>query len=184
MKTLFTKILRRLLVLETALMLVSGPVMAEGRARFSTTEELTDASRGNEFVSGTFPGAVLMQVNLWGAVGKAGIYHVPTQTDLLTLLSYAGGPTKEAKLDEVKIKRRTKGQEQIINLSLRDSFERHEANGIVLEPNDIIMLETKEEAISTNTLKTVTFISAILGIVISGIIISDRFTNHTPATQR
>ena len=48
--------------------------------------------RGSEYVSGAQTGNVLMRINLWGAVGKPGIHHVPAKTNLINLLSYAGGP--------------------------------------------------------------------------------------------
>jgi protein involved in polysaccharide export with SLBB domain len=51
------------------------------------------------------PGEITMQVNVWGFVQKPGRYEIPISTDLVELLSYAGGPMQYAKLDEVKIVR-------------------------------------------------------------------------------
>ncbi|MBM4162658.1 MAG: hypothetical protein FJ217_16365 [Ignavibacteria bacterium] len=45
------------------------------------------------------------QVNIWGFVQKPGRYEVPSSTDLIQLISYAGGPVQYAKLDEVKLTR-------------------------------------------------------------------------------
>ena len=42
-------------------------------------------SRGAEYVSGNQPGTVLMRVNLWGAVNRPGIHHIPIKTDLMSL---------------------------------------------------------------------------------------------------
>lgn len=61
---------------------------------------------GSEYVSGDHSHPVLMQINLWGGVTKPGIHYVPVDTDLITLLSYAGGPVEGAKLDKVVIKRK------------------------------------------------------------------------------
>src|SRR4051812_16725778 len=72
---------------------------------------------GSEFVSGDYPGAVLMRVNLWGAVGKPGIHFVPAQTDLVTLLSFAGGPSEAAKMSGLYIKRWTSGKEFVIEVN-------------------------------------------------------------------
>ncbi len=46
-----------------------------------------------------------ISVNLWGYVGKPGRYDVPTSTDLIQLISLAGGPIENAELDKVEIVR-------------------------------------------------------------------------------
>ena len=51
------------------------------------------------------PGDVMMQVDLWGSVAKPGRYEVPATTDLIQLISYAGGPQEQSRLDNVKITR-------------------------------------------------------------------------------
>lgn len=48
---------------------------------------------------------VLMPVNVWGFVNKPGQYMVPYDTDLVSLLSYAGGPREEAKIKSIKVVR-------------------------------------------------------------------------------
>ena len=51
------------------------------------------------------PGELTMQVNVWGQVIHPGRYEVSIQTDLVQLLSYAGGPGPDAKMASVKITR-------------------------------------------------------------------------------
>jgi len=51
------------------------------------------------------PGELTMQVNIWGSIRNPGRYEVPTSTDLIQLLSYAGGPTVDAKLSQVRVTR-------------------------------------------------------------------------------
>jgi len=46
---------------------------------------------------------ILMNVNVWGFVRKPGQYVVPRHTDLISLISFAGGPIKGANLEKVKI---------------------------------------------------------------------------------
>ncbi len=46
---------------------------------------------------------LLIKVNIWGFVQKPGQYLVPTDTDLISLISYAGGPLEDAKLKKVKL---------------------------------------------------------------------------------
>ena len=48
---------------------------------------------------------LLMRVNIWGFVRKPGQYMVPTDTDLISLISFAGGPIEQAKVKAIKIVR-------------------------------------------------------------------------------
>ena len=51
------------------------------------------------------PGDVMMQVNIWGFVAKPGRYEVPATTDLIQLISLAGGPQLYSRMEKVKITR-------------------------------------------------------------------------------
>ena len=46
---------------------------------------------------------ILISINIWGFVRKPGQYLVPRHTDLISLMSFAGGPIDGAKLSEVRI---------------------------------------------------------------------------------
>ncbi|NIR49785.1 hypothetical protein GWO43_14805 [candidate division KSB1 bacterium] len=46
---------------------------------------------------------ILVQVNIWGFIKKPGQYLVPRHTDLISLMSFAGGPMDGANLGEVRI---------------------------------------------------------------------------------
>ncbi len=48
---------------------------------------------------------LLMRVNIWGFVRKPGQYMVPTDTDLISLISFAGGPVEQAKVKAIKVVR-------------------------------------------------------------------------------
>ncbi|MDZ7297888.1 MAG: hypothetical protein ONB49_02870 [candidate division KSB1 bacterium] len=48
---------------------------------------------------------LLMKVNIWGFVRKPGQYMVPTDTDLIALMSFAGGPIEEARIKAIRIVR-------------------------------------------------------------------------------
>ncbi len=50
-------------------------------------------------------GEITMPINLWGYVKNPGRYEVPISTDLVQLVSFAGGPLAEANLTDVKITR-------------------------------------------------------------------------------
>ena len=48
---------------------------------------------------------LLVPVNIWGFVQRPGQYMVPNNTDLISLISYAGGPTEHAKINKIRIVR-------------------------------------------------------------------------------
>src|SRR5574341_717354 len=46
---------------------------------------------------------LLIKVNIWGFVRRPGQYMVPKDTDLISLISFAGGPLEQARVKKVKI---------------------------------------------------------------------------------
>lgn len=151
------------------------PAWAAGKGDlFKTAEELDGSVKGNEYISGNYAGAVLMPVRIWGAVPKAGIHHVPTQTDLLTLLTYAGGPSPTAELKELLLRRSNGEATQVMEINLKKFMADPSRKPLALEPNDIIYIPSREDDISNNTMKTLTFISVSLAAILSAWAISDR----------
>lgn len=59
---------------------------------------------GAEYSSGRSEGKPLIKVNLIGGVRLPGVYHVPIDTNLAEVLSYAGGAVEGATLDEVRVR--------------------------------------------------------------------------------
>jgi hypothetical protein len=70
---------------------------------------------------------VQIDVNLWGEVKQTGKMIVPYTTDIISLISLAGGPTPNAKLDEVRIIRYsmqdTTAVEKIIRINVEKFVE-------------------------------------------------------------
>lgn len=120
---------------------------------------------GNEYVSGEYPGAVLMRVNLWGAVGKPGIHFVPAQTDLISLLSYAGGPSESARLSGIYIKRWVAGKESLIQVDAEDILKGTEAKAPILQANDIIVVPKSRPLLSQDTVAVVGFLTSVLSLL-------------------
>lgn len=66
---------------------------------------------GAEFWLGKEVGKPLITVNVISGVNFPGTYHVPIDTNLSVLISYAGGAANNSKLDEIEI-RRVRGKDQ------------------------------------------------------------------------
>jgi len=66
------------------------------------SSDLTSFNRGSQYYLGD-KDQILMNVNVWGYVLKPGQYLVPRHTDLITLISFAGGPREGANLNKIRI---------------------------------------------------------------------------------
>jgi hypothetical protein len=118
------------------------------------------------------PGELTMNVNLWGAVKSPGRYEVPSSTDLVQLLSFAGGPLEQASLDDIKITRLIKKEGGMTRSEFRvdlDDLRDVDPAKLVLNPGDTIYLDysswttARDIFIVVGVLATVT--AAVTGVV-------------------
>ncbi|MEK7728579.1 MAG: SLBB domain-containing protein [candidate division KSB1 bacterium] len=99
-------------ILRAALLLLSAVVSSFlSTASFAQEAEVDETKtksatpyRGAQYFLGD-EDELLMRVNIWGFVRKPGQYMVPTDTDLISLISFAGGPVEQAKVKAIKIVR-------------------------------------------------------------------------------
>ncbi|NOH00049.1 MAG: hypothetical protein HND52_18970 [Ignavibacteriae bacterium] len=74
----------------------------------------------NYSIEGT-PGELKINVNLWGYVNLPGRYEVPISTNLLQLLTFAGGPKTHATMDDIVIYRVNENEKMIeLEIDLED----------------------------------------------------------------
>lgn len=134
--------LRRVLMI----MACTAVVMGTARAQMETSLGVSKSGASSAayyFISK--PGEITMSINLWGYVRNPGRYEIPISTDLVQLLSYAGGPLAEADLGAVKISRVVRRDdgirtvEFIVNLRHLDKLD-DKARG--LEPGDTIFVDS------------------------------------------
>ncbi len=129
-------------------------------------------TRADEYFSEIYQGEILVSINLLGAVGKPGVYHIPKQTDIVRLLALAGGTRADANMEDISIKRRSGETERVININLKQLVEdRGNGKPINLETNDIVLVAPREPAVSANTLSVVGLTASLLGLVVSSIVI-------------
>lgn len=57
------------------------------------------------------PGDITITVSIWGFVQRPGLYEVASSTDLVNLISLAGGPNTYAKLNDVEVVRTKKNKD-------------------------------------------------------------------------
>lgn len=85
-----------------------------------------------------------MQVNIWGFVQHPGRYEVSMNIDLVQLLSFAGGPTNDADMDDVRIFRIVKRDGIVsvkdIRINLKN-LDKVEESKLLLLPGDTIFID-------------------------------------------
>lgn len=111
---------------------------------FAQSETSTSTATSSAYVySG--PGGAVEQLKIytyiWGQVRSPGLYLVPDNTDLLTLISLAGGPNEDAKMSRVRIVRQTDEGEKIIWVDLRNYVDTGDESLIpLMNPGDTVIV--------------------------------------------
>ncbi len=102
---------------------------------------------------------------IWGQVKKPGLYIVPDNTDLLALLSLAGGPTEQAKLSKIRIVRPTNEGKKIIWVNLKEYLDTGNQELIpVLQPGDTIIVSGTIFYAFSKTADFLSKVAAVLGV--------------------
>ena len=89
------------------------------------------------------PDQLLMTVNVWGFVQKPGQYLVPVNTNLVSLISYAGGPLEDASLRRVEVIRAAAndGQSPVIRVNIDEYLKKGDPALLpVLRPGDTVVV--------------------------------------------
>ena len=86
---------------------------------------------------------LLMNVNVWGFVLKPGQYMVPVKTDLVSLISFAGGPLEQASLKRVQLIRGTVKDDEptVVTVDLQKYLEQGDRSVLpTLRPGDTVVV--------------------------------------------
>src|SRR5512137_1114107 len=89
-------------VMKKALFLILAVVLPAAALFPQGAPQNFSIDRAAQYYLGTSD-ELLIPVNIWGFVQKPGQYMVPDNTDLVALLSFAGGPNENARLNEIRI---------------------------------------------------------------------------------
>jgi polysaccharide biosynthesis/export protein len=112
-----------------------------GSAAYPTMPTMNNASAYTYSGSMSNEEKLKIYTYIWGQVLRPGLYIVPDDTDLLTLLSLAGGPSENAKLSKVRIIRPTSTSQKVILVNLKAYMETgNEALIPILQPGDTVVV--------------------------------------------
>ncbi len=114
-------------------------------------------------------GEIVIPINLWGFVGGPGHYDVAGSTTLVDLLSYAGGPTPQARLTDVRIihaDTNSEFREQIYNI---EAYITHGdlSQNPYLVPGDTIVVSGRALDVFFQTVSVITNIMVIVTALIN-----------------
>lgn len=125
----------------------------------------------NEYFAGSYPGAMMMKVHVLGGVHSPGVYNVPVNSELSSVLSYAGGPTKDAEFDKVFVKRKKGDEFAVKKINMKKFFENPEESPYRLAPEDHVYISQRQQLISDNTFRGILVISTVIATILSAITI-------------
>lgn len=126
----------------------------------------------SEFVFQSYKNQELISLRLLGAVNKAGLYHVPKDIKLLTLLSLAGGTAKDAEVEEIMIG--SESQKELTKVNLYEAINKQVNQEYKFKPNDTIYVKHKKPFISNDSWKIISVISVLLTTALTAIAIDDK----------
>ncbi len=128
----------------TLLALAAGWCMTHAQSPNSNISSGIPNAQAGAYYYVARPNEMTMQVNIWGYVVQPGRYEVSTGTDLIQLLSYAGGPTNDADIENVKVIRVIRRDGQIATRELKFNMrklDRMDEAKLELQPGDTIYMD-------------------------------------------
>ena len=114
-------------------------------------------------------GEIVIPINLWGYVGGPGHYDVPGSTTLVDLISYAGGPTAQARLTDIRIihaDSTSEHREQIYNIEAYITSGDLSQNPYLV-PGDTVVVSGRALDVFFQTVSVITNIMVIVTALIN-----------------
>jgi hypothetical protein len=170
-----------LLLVACVLLLAVSETKAQGRESGVALVQPTYAVPANYSIAK--PGELTMQINVWGYINHPGRYEVSIATDLVQLMSYAGGPGPDAKLDAVRITRFLKTEagvsraELVVNL---EDLYRVNDSALVLQPGDTIYIDRSNWVGIRDIVSVVTTVAVVTATVATVISVVHANRSTTP----
>jgi hypothetical protein len=127
--------MKRILILLPLMILILSSALLAQESRDSDPRYIIDPETGK----------LSMSIRVWGEVVKPGVTLVPSDADLISLLSYVGGPTSIAKLEKVRIirYRDIDGENKVVYANIDDFLEDGDESRIpTIYPNDTIVVSS------------------------------------------
>ncbi len=160
--------LKKMISLLTSISMVLATLPAYAQSNFF---EIKEPPRAAEYIYRSSQKESLIGVQLLGAVKHPGLYYVPPNTDILKLVTLAGG-IEEANLSEVIVRKVDPAQAGVYELDM-NKFMKSSADSkpFKLTQDDLIYIPKKEPWISNDVSRTITLVSLVTSIVLTAVLI-------------
>ncbi len=160
--------LKKIISLITSFSMLCAAVPVYGQSNFF---EIKEPPRAAEYIYRSSQKESLIGVQLLGAVKYPGLYYVPPNTDILKLVTLAGG-IEEANLSEVIVRKTDPAQAGVYELDM-NKFMKSSADSkpFKLTQDDLIFIPKKEPWISNDVSRTITLVSLVTSIVLTAVLI-------------
>jgi len=159
--------------------LISQSLAAQNEAVKNSKYNVNIAS---EYIFESYPNQELIPIRLLGSVKNAGLYHIPANMKLTTLLALAGGTSGDADLgkiiignDQRLIKNEMGVDSKSLEIDLEDTLKKGANTDYTLVANDIVLIQNKSPIVSNDAFRTISVVSVILTSILTAIVIKDRY---------
>lgn len=121
---------------------LAGYTLVNTAVHAQTSAAQTNRNRAAQYYLGS-EDELLVPVNVWGFVERPGQYMVPNNTDLISLLSFAGGPKENARISSVRIVRSDTRLGNIVwNINVKKYLNTADEQMIpMLRPGDTVIVK-------------------------------------------
>ncbi|WP_413295231.1 SLBB domain-containing protein [Bdellovibrio sp. HCB185ZH] len=154
--------------------------------------DIKQPQQASEYIFRSSPKESLISVQLLGAVTRPGIYYVPPSTDLLKLITLAGGAGSTGDMSEITVRKlEPKSWAEIKSKAVSEYQGAYEvdaekvikyggAKQLKLAQDDFIYVPSKSYMVSSDATRTITVVSLVLGIALTALLI-DKNSGHNGA---
>lgn len=149
----------------------------------SLLSDIKPPQQASEYIFRSSPKESLISVQLLGAVYKPGIYYIPANTDLLKLITLAGGSTNGGDLSEILVRKvEPKTWSDLKSKAINEYQGAYEvdaekiikfggAKNLKLQQDDFVYVPPRTPWISSEASRNITVVSIVLGIVLTAVLI-------------
>ncbi|KYG66111.1 hypothetical protein AZI86_03340 [Bdellovibrio bacteriovorus] len=179
---MFVKFLRLTMAFVFAMMTCLTTAQAQD---IGLLNDIKPPQQSAEYIYRSSPKESMINVQLLGAVGRPGIYYIPANTDLLKLITLAGGTTSGGDLGEILVRKMEPKtwanlESKAIN-EYQGAFEIDAeklikyggARNLKLQQDDFIYVPPRTSWVSNETARGITVVSMILSIALTAILIDN-----------
>ncbi len=164
-----------------AVLINSISLAAFGAGTDKSLQRQGSQSSVSEYVFESFPNQVLIPVRLLGEVKKAGLYYVPENFKLVTLLTIAGGTTADANLETILISNDLKKAKDVygndlssFEINLSETLREGARKDYELKANDIVFIDANKPFISSDSFRIISVLSLLLTSALTALAVKDK----------